>query len=61
VRKAQLEAEVAALQANHDAWVKTGMLGKIDRCGPKARPCIQVDEDAGAFGEQSDYRVIRGY
>jgi hypothetical protein len=60
-RKAQLEAEIADLRVNHDAWVKAGMLGKIERCGPHARPCIRVDEGAGAFGDQGDYRVILGY
>ena len=61
VQKAQLEAEIGDLQANHDAWVKAGMLGKIERCGPRSRPCIGVDESAGPFGEQSNYRVIEGY
>jgi hypothetical protein len=32
VRKAQLQAEVAQMQANHDSWVQAGMLGKIIRC-----------------------------
>jgi len=61
LQKAQLETEIAALQANHDAWVKAGMLGKLERCGPKARPCIRVDENAGTFGNRADYRVIQGY
>lgn len=61
VRKAQLEAEVAELQANREEWAKTGMLGKLERCGPKSRPCLRVDERAGSFGDQADYRVILGY
>ena len=61
LQKAQLQQEVAGLQATQDAWVKAGMLGKLERCGPKARPCIRVDESAGPFGERSDYRVIQGY
>ena len=60
-QKAVLEAQVEQLQANHDAWVKAGMLGKIERCGTRSRLCIQVDEGAGAFGEHSEYRVIQGY
>ncbi len=60
-RKAELQAEVAELQANRDAWVKAGMLAKLERCGPKARPCIRVDESAGGFGDRSDFRVIQGY
>ena len=61
--KAQLAAEVEEMQANHDAWVKAGMLGKLERCNPGNRPCIRVDENAGAFGREgrSDYRVIMGY
>ena len=61
VEKAQLQQEVAGLQATQDAWVKAGMLGRLERCGPKARPCIRVDEGAGPFEERSDYRVIQGY
>ena len=59
--KAQLQAEVEEMRANRDGWAKAGLLEKLTRCGPKARPCIRVDEGAGQFGEQSDYRVIRGY
>lgn len=59
--KAQLQAAVAEMQANHDAWAKTGMLAQLERCGPKARPSIRVDERTGAFGNGGDYRVILGY
>ncbi len=60
-RKAELQAEVAELQANRDTLVKAGMLGKLERCGPKARPCIRVDESVGGFGNRDDFRVILGY
>jgi hypothetical protein len=62
VRKAQLQAEVAQMQANHDSWVQAGMLGKIIRC-PGNRPCLRVDEGAGAFQSEGhdDYRIIQGY
>ena len=60
-RKAQLQAEVAELRANREGWVMAGMLGKLERCGPKSRPCIRVDERAGSFGGLADYRVILGY
>jgi type II secretory pathway component PulL len=56
-----LQDEITQLQANHDAWVKAGMLRKVTTCDPGNRPCIQVDERAGAFGPNSDYRVIEGY
>ena len=60
-RKAQLQAEVAEMQANRDAWAKAGMLGKLERCDPGNRPCIRVDERAGAYGTPADRRVILGY
>lgn len=60
--KVHLEAEVAALQANYDDWVQKGMLGKLEHCGPKDRLCIQIDEGAGAFGDDArHYWVIKGY
>ena len=49
------------MQANRDEWAKAGFLAKLERCGPKARPCVRVNEGAGAFGTGSDYRVLRGY
>ena len=59
--KARLQAEVAEMQSNRDEWAQAGFLAKLERCGPKSRPCIRVDEGAGAFGERSDYRVILRY
>ena len=63
VEKRQLQMEVAEMQANRDEWVKAGMLGKVERCNPGNRPCIRVNEAAGAFGSEghNDYRVIQGY
>jgi len=62
-RKAQLQAEVAELQASYDGWVKVGVQQKVIRCNPGNRPCIRVDENAGAFESQgyAGYRVIWGY
>lgn len=56
-----LQDQIATLQANHRAWVKRGMLGALSVCGPDRRPCVRVNESAGAFGKHADYRVIRGY
>lgn len=56
-----LEAQIAGLEANRDALVQAGLLAKLERCGPKSRPCIRVDERAGSFGGTADYRVILGY
>lgn len=56
-----LQDQIAMLQTNHRAWVKAGMLGALSVCGLDRRPCVRVDESAGAFGKHADYRVIRGY
>ena len=61
--KAQLQAEVAEMRANRDEWVKAGMLAKLARCNPGNRPCVRINEGAGAFqgGGNADYRVLLGY
>ena len=51
----------AEMRANRDEWAKAGMLAKLERCGPKARSCVRVDERAGVFGTASDYRVLLEY
>ena len=61
VEKRQLQLEVAEMQANRDEWAKAGFLAKLTRCNPGNRPCVRVDERAGAFGTASDYRVLLGY
>jgi uncharacterized protein YPO0396 len=59
-RTEEMQAKVAVMQANYDDWVKHGMLSKIETCGPRALPCIRVDERAGTFGVNNDYRLILG-
>ena len=59
--KARLQAEVEEMRANRDGWAKAGLLEKLTRCTPGNRPCVRVNEGAGAFGDKSDYRVILGY
>ena len=61
VERRQLQLEIAELRASRDEWEKAGMLGKLTRCNPGNRPCVRVDERAGAFGDRSDYRVLLGY
>ncbi len=56
-----LQGEITELQANRAALVRAGMLGKLTYCDPGNRPCIRVDESAGAFGDHGDYRIILGY
>jgi len=60
----RLQDQISELQANHDSWVKAGMLDRLERCGADNRPCVEVNEDAGAFGtpgSPSDFRVLKGY
>lgn len=61
VRKAELQAELAEMRATRDAWAAAGLLARLERCGAKRLPCVRIDKDAGAFGEGSDYRVLRSY
>ncbi len=56
-----LEAKIAGLQNTRDMLERAGAKAGMSKCGPSARLCIRVDEGAGSFGEQADYRVIRGY
>ncbi|NPD69661.1 hypothetical protein HN018_27985 (plasmid) [Lichenicola cladoniae] len=62
-QKGELEAQIAELRANKDGWERAGMLAKITQCGPRSRPCVRVDENAGQFDADGhgDYRVIQGY
>jgi hypothetical protein len=60
----RLQDEISELQANHDSWVKAGMLDRLERCAPDNRPCVEVNEDAGTFGTPGgpqDYQVLKGY
>ncbi len=59
-----LRSEINELQANRDAWIKAGMLGKITYCDPGHRPCVAVNEGAGSFAlpeGPDDLRVLKGY
>lgn len=63
-RVEKLQDEITALRANHEAWVKAGMLSKLTYCDPGNRPCVEVNENAGTFGTPSgpqDYQVLKGY
>lgn len=53
----QLRGEITVLQANHAAWLKVVMLGKITRCGANRRPCGTINQSAGAYDNSSDCRV----
>ena len=56
-----LEANITGLQDTRDMLERAGAKAGINKCGPSARLCIRVDEAAGPFGDQADYRIIRGY
>ncbi len=56
-----LEAKITGLQDTRDMLERAGAKAGINKCGPSARLCIRVDEGAGSFGDQADYRIIRGY
>ena len=56
-----LEAKITGLQDTSDMLERAGAKAGINKCGPSARLCIRVDEAAGPFGDQADYRIIRGY
>lgn len=61
---ADLQNKITELKANRDTWVKAGMLDKLQRCDPGNKPCVAVDESAGAFGtpgQPHDIRVLKGY
>jgi hypothetical protein len=61
-------AQVAALRAEHErlsaaiaTLAASGAHMDLRHCGDTARLCVRVDRRAPAFGEQSDYLVVRGY
>ncbi len=61
-------AEVAALRAQRDALAQNVARleqrgGRIAwrRCGADGRLCVRVDRKAPAYGEDSDYYVVKGY
>jgi hypothetical protein len=60
-RISTLQSQIATLEANHRTWVKAGMLGALNVCGPDRRPCVRVDKSAGAYGKHAEYRIINGY
>jgi hypothetical protein len=51
---ARLRAEVADLEARGGKAVLTV-------CGPKDRLCALIDLDAEGWGEQGQYRILKGY
>lgn len=58
--KAELQEEVAQLQANANEWAKQGGRVKLERCGETSRLCVRVNKIV-SYGKDSDYFVLRGY
>ncbi|MGA7539546.1 MAG: hypothetical protein WBW93_12360 [Steroidobacteraceae bacterium] len=52
--KVQLEASIADLEQ------RGGKL-QISHCGPEKRVCVAVDDYAGIYGKDADYRIAKGY
>jgi len=61
-------AEVQALRAARDELAtniarlsERGGQAQLRHCGSQRRLCVRIDRAAPAYGEGSDYRVVRGY
>ena len=59
-KAAKLKVEVAQMRAQADEWTKRGGRAKLENCGTSARLCVRVDKRV-AYGESSDYFVLKGY
>ena len=53
-RRAELAGQIAVLEGR-------GARMDVRRCGEGARLCVRVDRMAPAYGERSDYLVVKGY
>lgn len=53
-QKAQLAASIADLEQ------RGGKL-QISHCGPERRLCVAVQDYAGIYGKDADYRIAKGY
>jgi len=49
------------LVAGVESLAQKGGRADVQQCGAQRRLCVRVDRKAGAFGQQSDYYVIKGY
>jgi len=58
-----LRADKAALEANIADLARRGGRVKLEKCGkPIGRLCVEVDEKAGSFGDETHgFRVVKGY
>ncbi|MBM7074670.1 hypothetical protein JQC92_22110 [Shewanella sp. 202IG2-18] len=56
-----LTEEIMILQQGVNDLEQQGGKINLATCGKKSRKCVQIDLKARAYGENSDYRVIKGY
>jgi hypothetical protein len=61
-------AEIDALRQRRDSLAQSVVAlerrgGKVDwrSCGEAARLCVRIDGKAQAYGEKSDYFIVKGY
>lgn len=58
----QATEKVAQLKNQATEWEKkAGSKAKLSTCGPQHRVCVEVDKEAGPFGEKNTWMVIKGY
>jgi len=53
-KRAELATQIAVLEGR-------GARIDVKRCGEGARLCVRVDRMAPAYGDKSDYLVVKGY
>lgn len=61
-------AEITALRAKRDQLAqdlatvqRSGGLIELRRCGSTQRWCVRIDRRAPAYGDESDFFVVKGY
>lgn len=59
--KADLAEEVSRLQAAAADFAKRAGKANLITCGDKRRLCVEIDQQAGGFGEHGQYAIIKGY
>ena len=53
--------EIAGLRANAAALEAKGGKVNLTLCGPQRRLCAEIDTKADAWGENSQFRILKGY
>ena len=53
--------EIADMRANAAALETKGGKVNLTLCGPQKRLCAEVDTKAEAWGENGQFRILKGY